>query len=107
MAIHRNQTRSVSIGNIVGGDGLTARLPLVVGFAKAMELIITGRRIDVLEAERLGLVNEIVPKGRALQRAQEMAHEIAALPQPLTNFPNRSFQFPLRNNPFLIIQLSG
>ena len=36
--------------NIVGGDGMTVRLPLVVGFAKAMELIITGRRIDVHEA---------------------------------------------------------
>ena len=67
--------------NIVGGDGLTARLPLVVGFSRAMELIITGRRIDVREAERIGLVNEIVPKGRALARAQELAHEIAALPQ--------------------------
>ena len=67
--------------NIVGGDGLTARLPLVVGFARAMELIITGRRIDVREAERIGLVNEIVPKGKALARAQELAREIAALPQ--------------------------
>ncbi len=67
--------------NIVGGDGMTVRLPLVVGFAKAMELIITGRRIDVREAERIGLVNEVVPRGRALERAQELAREIAALPQ--------------------------
>jgi enoyl-CoA hydratase len=67
--------------NIVGGDGLTARLPLVVGFARAMELIITGRRIDVHEAERIGLVNEIVPRGQALARAQELAHQIAQLPQ--------------------------
>ena len=67
--------------NIVGGDGLTARLPLVVGFARAMELIITGRRIDVGEAERIGLVNEVVPRGEALARAQELAREIAALPQ--------------------------
>jgi enoyl-CoA hydratase len=67
--------------NIVGGDGLTARLPLVVGFARAMELIITGRRIDVVEAERIGLVNEIVPRGQALARAQQLAHEIAGLPQ--------------------------
>lgn len=67
--------------NIVGGDGLTARLPLVVGFSKAMELIITGRRIDASEAERIGLVNEVVPVGGALTRAQELAHEIAALPQ--------------------------
>jgi enoyl-CoA hydratase len=67
--------------NIVGGDGLTARLPLVVGFAKAMELVITGRRIDVHEAERIGLVNEVVERGQALARAQELAHEIAQLPQ--------------------------
>src|SRR5439155_1380948 len=67
--------------NIVGGDGLTARLPLVVGYARAMELIITGRRIDAREAERIGLVNEVVPRGQALARAQELAREIAALPQ--------------------------
>jgi enoyl-CoA hydratase len=67
--------------NIVGGDGMTVRLPLVVGYAKAMELIITGRRIDVHEAERINLVNEIVPQGQSLSRAQELAHEIAALPQ--------------------------
>jgi enoyl-CoA hydratase len=67
--------------NIVGGDGLTARLPLVVGFAKAMELVITGRRIDAREAERIGLVNEVVPRGKALERATALAREIAALPQ--------------------------
>jgi enoyl-CoA hydratase len=67
--------------NIVGGDGLTVRLPLVVGFARAMELIITGRRIDVTEAREIGLVNEVVPRGRALARAQELAREITALPQ--------------------------
>jgi enoyl-CoA hydratase len=67
--------------NIVAGDGMTARLPLVVGVARAMELIITGRRIDVREADRIGLVNEVVPRGQALRRAQELAHEIAALPQ--------------------------
>lgn len=67
--------------NIVGGDGLTARLPLMVGFARAMELIITGRRIDAREAERIGLVNEIVPRGQALARALALAREIAQLPQ--------------------------
>jgi enoyl-CoA hydratase len=67
--------------NIVGGDGMTVRLPLVVGFAKAMELVITGRRIDAQEALRIGLVNEIVPRGNALARAQELARQIAALPQ--------------------------
>jgi enoyl-CoA hydratase len=67
--------------NIVGGDGLTVRLPLVVGYAKAMELIITGREVTAEEAERIGLANEVVPEGRALDRAVELAHQIAALPQ--------------------------
>jgi enoyl-CoA hydratase len=67
--------------NIVAGDGMTVRLPLVVGYARAMELIITGRRIDSAEALAIGLVNEVVPHGTALQRAQELAREIAALPQ--------------------------
>ena len=67
--------------NIVGGDGMTVRLPLVVGFARAMEMIITGRRVGAEEALRIALVNEVVPRGTALERAQELAHEIAALPQ--------------------------
>jgi enoyl-CoA hydratase len=67
--------------NIVGGDGMTVRLPLVVGYARALEMIITGRRVGVAEAERIGLVNEVVPRGTALERAQQLAHEIAALPQ--------------------------
>ncbi len=67
--------------NIVGGDGLTVRLPLVVGFAHAMELIITGRRIDAEEALRLGLVTEVVAEGGAYPRALELARSICALPQ--------------------------
>src|SRR5829696_5807215 len=54
--------------NIVAGDGMTVRLPLVVGWAKAMELIVTGRPVDAQEALRLGLANEVVPEGKALER---------------------------------------
>ncbi|MGH2951512.1 MAG: enoyl-CoA hydratase/isomerase family protein [Solirubrobacterales bacterium] len=67
--------------NIVAGDGMTVRLPLVVGWAKAMELIITGRPVDAQEALRIGLANEVVSPGDALERALELAREIAALPQ--------------------------
>ena len=49
--------------NIVAGDGMTVRLPLVVGWAKAMELIITGRPVDAEEALRIGLANEVVDEG--------------------------------------------
>jgi enoyl-CoA hydratase len=67
--------------NIVAGDGMTVRLPLAVGYARAMELIITGRPVDAEEAQRIGLVSEVVPEGGALDRALELAHEVAALPQ--------------------------
>jgi enoyl-CoA hydratase len=67
--------------NIVAGDGMTVRLPLAVGYSKAMELIITGRPVDAAEALRIGLANEVVPEGKALERSLELAREIAALPQ--------------------------
>jgi enoyl-CoA hydratase len=67
--------------NIVAGDGMTVRLPLVVGYARAMEMIITGRPVDAEEALRIGLANEVVPAGTSLERALELAREIAALPQ--------------------------
>jgi enoyl-CoA hydratase/carnithine racemase len=67
--------------NIVAGDGMTVRLPLVVGHGRAMEMIITGRPVKAEEALRIGLANEVVPEGKALERALELAQEIAALPQ--------------------------
>jgi enoyl-CoA hydratase len=67
--------------NIVAGDGMTVRLPLVVGYGRAMEMIVTGRPVQAEEALRIGLANEVVPKGKALERALELAHQIAELPQ--------------------------
>ncbi len=67
--------------NIVAGDGMTVRLPLVVGYGRAMEMIITGRAVGAEEALRIGLANEVVPEGKSVERATELAREIAALPQ--------------------------
>ncbi len=63
---------------VTPGAGGTQRLPRVVGQARARELILTGRVIDAPEAHRIGLINEIVPAGRARARADEIAREIAA-----------------------------
>jgi len=68
--------------NIGLADGGTQRLTRILGYRRAIELIITGRVIDAREAERIGLVNEVVPSGTCLQRAVELAETIAALPQP-------------------------
>jgi enoyl-CoA hydratase len=67
--------------NIVAGDGLCVRLPLVIGYSRAMELIITGRVIDAQEAFRIGLVNEVVPHDQLMKRARELALSICKLPQ--------------------------
>jgi enoyl-CoA hydratase len=69
----------VRIGVIPGAGG-TQRLARAIGKARAMELILTGRRIDAAEAERLGLVSLVVPAAETVGRALELAGRIAALP---------------------------
>jgi enoyl-CoA hydratase/carnithine racemase len=63
---------------VMPGSGGTQRLPRVVGLARAKELILTGRIISADQAERIGLVNEVVPAGEARKAARAMADEIAA-----------------------------
>ncbi len=66
---------------IIPGWGGTQRLPRLVGKGKAKELMMTGRMIDASEAERIGLVNKVVPHIELLQEAQIMARQIAAQSQ--------------------------
>lgn len=62
-------------------DGGTQRLPRIVGMGRAMELILTGRFIDAQEALRIGLANEVVPRGASLGRALELSRALCELPQ--------------------------
>lgn len=62
-------------------DGGTIRLPRLIGQSRAADLILTGRSVDSVEAERIGLANRVVEPGSALAAAVELATEIAALPQ--------------------------
>lgn len=62
---------------VIPGAGGTQRLPRVVGPARARELILTGRVLDAAEAERIGLVHEVVPAGGAVARARAIGDEIA------------------------------
>lgn len=61
-------------------DGGTYRLPRIVGLGRALDLILTGRRVGADEALAMGLVNRVVPDGTALDAAIALAEEIAAFP---------------------------
>ncbi|MCE1191143.1 MAG: crotonase/enoyl-CoA hydratase family protein [Acidovorax sp.] len=62
-------------------DGGTVRLPRLVGLSHALDLILTGRKVDAAESLRIGLCNRVVPRGQALAAALALAQEIAAFPQ--------------------------
>lgn len=62
-------------------DGGTVRLPRLIGHSRAMDLILTGRAVDAAEAHAIGLANRVVPSGHARQAAEELAAELAHLPQ--------------------------
>src|ERR687896_552498 len=62
-------------------DGGTQRLPRIVGLGRALDMILSGRIVEAEEAERIGLVTEIVAPGRHLERALEMAEALARFPQ--------------------------
>jgi enoyl-CoA hydratase/carnithine racemase len=63
---------------IIPGAGGTQRLPRIVGKGKALELILTGRRIDAWQALRIGLVNHVYAANRLMAESRRMALEICA-----------------------------
>jgi enoyl-CoA hydratase len=65
---------------ILPGGGMTARLPQLVGLATARRLSMTGEVIDAARAERIGLVTEVIAHDRLLDRAVELAMQIAEVP---------------------------
>lgn len=69
----------ITLGIIPGGGG-TQRLARVIGKQKAMELMLTGRRVSAEEAERLGFVTKVSAKGEWLAESRELAAVIARRP---------------------------
>jgi enoyl-CoA hydratase len=67
---------------VIPGMGGTQRLIRAVGKAKAMDLILTGRMMDAVEAERSGLVARVVPASVLMEEAMKIAETIASLSLP-------------------------
>ncbi|MBT9552699.1 MAG: crotonase/enoyl-CoA hydratase family protein [Hydrogenophaga sp.] len=62
-------------------DGGTVRLPRLIGMGHAMDLILTGRKVEAAEALQMGLANRVVPTGQARTAAIALAQQLAAFPQ--------------------------
>lgn len=84
---------------IIPGAGGTQRLPRAVGKAKAMDLVLSGRMMDAVEAERAGLVSRVVPSGTLLDEALKVGTTIASFSLPAVLMAkeavNRACELPL------------
>jgi enoyl-CoA hydratase/carnithine racemase len=81
-------------------DGGTVRLPRLVGAGRAMEIILTGRKVPAEEALRIGACEQVVPDGSSRTHAEAIAHAIARFPQACLRADRRSVRMqqglPLR-----------
>ena len=71
---------------LIPGYGGTQRLPRLIGEARALELVLTGRNVDAEEALRIGLVHRIVDPDRPLVAAKEFAQEFCQYSRPVLQF---------------------
>jgi enoyl-CoA hydratase len=88
----------ITLGTIPGIGG-TQRLTRAVGKSKAMDLCLTGRMMDAVEAERAGLVSRVVPADSLMTEVLAMAEKIAGMSHPVAAMAkraiNRAFETPL------------
>ncbi|KAL4998905.1 ClpP/crotonase-like domain-containing protein [Aspergillus recurvatus] len=66
-------------------DGGTVRLQAIVGLGRALDMVLTGRPVGAQEALGMGLANRVVPRGRAVEEAMEIARLLVEFPQGCLN----------------------
>lgn len=71
-------------------DGGTVRLPRIVGRGRALDIVLTGRKVPADECFRIGLCERLVPDGQSREAAEELAREIARFPQDCMRADRRS-----------------
>jgi enoyl-CoA hydratase len=85
----------IKVDLMVGGGG-NIRLPLHVGLKKAKELILTGRTITSKEAERLGIVNKVVPDDELEAEVSKLAEEIVSKQPTTVAFAKRAINLAVK-----------
>ena len=83
---------------VMPGGGMSARLPRAVGIRKAKELSFTGNYLSARDAERMGLVNRVVPRDQLLAAAREMAAQIASANQTIVRQMKHLYDLTTRNS---------
>lgn len=90
---------------IIAGYGGTQRLPRLVGKGLALQMLLSGEPISAQEAHRIGLVNEVVPQGELIPRAEAIAKKIIANAPLAIQYTleavNRGMEMPLAEGLFL------
>jgi enoyl-CoA hydratase/carnithine racemase len=82
IASHDAQFGTPEVGlGIIPAAGATQTLPRTVGRGKALEMLLTSRRINAEEAYKAGLVNRVVPREKLLPTVEEIARKIASYDQ--------------------------
>ncbi|KAL4794521.1 ClpP/crotonase-like domain-containing protein [Aspergillus venezuelensis] len=71
-------------------DGGTVRLQAIIGFGRAMDMILTGRGVGAQEALSMGLANRVVPKGKGVEEAMGIARQLVNFPQGCMNVDRES-----------------
>lgn len=71
-------------------DGGTVRMPRIIGRGRALDIILTGRKVPAQECYEIGLCERLVPEGQSRQAAEALAHEIARFPQECVRADRRS-----------------
>jgi enoyl-CoA hydratase len=77
---------------LAAGDGGAIIWPLAMGITKAKRYLLTGDWITAVDAERFGLVTEVVPRGTSLERAQAIARRLADGPQSAIRYTKQALQ---------------
>ncbi|MCI0849534.1 MAG: enoyl-CoA hydratase/isomerase family protein [Chloroflexi bacterium] len=91
---------------LVAGDGGAVIWPLLVGVHRAKEYLLTGDFISATEAERIGLINHVVPPEELMAKAQDIAGRLAAGPMWAMRWTKASINKVIRERMNLILDTS-